>query len=479
MVESSGTRPKQVNSRAFPLNQMPLLERFFRSIKDEDLIDSESRLLLAVSGGPDSIAMLHLFYLLRDRLKVTLSVAHLNHQLRGKEADHDARFVQGECAKLNIPCYPFSFNVSKFAIRRKLSIEAAGRRIRHHFFHRLGQARKFDCICFAHTADDQVETVLFNLLRGAGPQGLSGISPKSRKVIHPLLQFRKDELLQFLKDRGLKYRIDRTNQDLQYARNRIRVQILPFLKKQCQGDIETAILRTADLLREEQAWIESLILPSFEERFSHWHEQVFQLKMDPEEPLPTALKRRLVRKFLEKSMNTLDGITFMHVERILDLLDKPVGKRFELGNYIIERTSKGWASSAKFGKWLEQLELQVPGNTLVNCLGLTIGAEILKVEQKLSLKQTNEAFLDYALLSLPLTVRSRKEGDSFHPIGLNRQKKLQDYFVDRKIPKIVRDRIPLLISGQHIVWIGGHGIDHRFQITPATRKILHLQITYA
>ncbi len=303
-----------------------VLDRLQDYLQSSQLLEASNSLLLAVSGGPDSMAMLHLFCRMRERWNLRLEVVHLNHGIRGKEGDEDAGFVNEACKHLGIPFRLFQFNVPKYAKEKKLSIEEAGRQIRFHFFCRYAKAKKFDRMAFAHTADDQAETILLNLFRGAGPRGLSGIPVRNGLVIHPMLKFRKKELLQFLEDHELQYRVDKSNETRDYARNRVRLEVLPFLEERLQRNIRENLIRTAEIVSEEEAWFEKQITVLFQKRFRLCGKGISRLELPSEDELPPPLERRLVRKFLESSLGTLDGVTFHHIEEVRKLLQKENGK---------------------------------------------------------------------------------------------------------------------------------------------------------
>lgn len=305
-------------------------------LKEQKRLSESCKVLLAVSGGPDSMAMLHLFH----ELKLDLQVVHLNHQIRGKEAADDARFVEEESRKRGIPVRIFSFDVPRFALRQKLSMEEAGRRIRRHFFTRFANLNGIEVIALAHTSDDHAETIFMNFLRGAGPRGLAGIFPKQGRFIHPMLSFTKQEILDYLNENGIAYRVDASNEELHYFRNRIRKEIFPFLETKINHDLKSAIARVGEIMQEEEEWLSELVGPIFLSRYKKLKENFHELRIEKEE-FPKALLRRLIRMLIESSVGELRSISLAQVEAIIDLLGKENGKRFLAPAFLIEKNRNG------------------------------------------------------------------------------------------------------------------------------------------
>jgi len=421
------------------------------------------------------MAMLHLFDQLHEELGVQLAVAHLHHGLRGEEADQDARFVEEECGKRDIRFRLFKFDIGKFAKQERLSVEDAARRIRRHFFTRLAKTERFDSVAMAHTADDQIETVFHHFVRGAGGSGLSGILPKNGLFIHPLLLFTKKELMLFLSDEKVDYRIDRTNEDDRFVRNRIRHNFLPLLTRTLNPNLGGNLLRQSEIFRDEEEWLEKLVAPMVSERFEALGRDLFLFRISGEEKLPPALERRLVRAFIMRAFGTTRGFGFAAAERIRELIRGEKGKRYVFSGWVAERAAEGIMLAREI-QLKEEVPVRIPGETPIELLDITIRTEVLEGElnRKSSLL---EAFLDCAKVVFPVGVRGWRPGDAFLVPGLGKRKKLHDYFIDRKIPRIMRSRIPILVSENRILWVGGHDIDDRVKVTESTKKILRVKVS--
>jgi len=326
-------------------------DRFLAFLETNELLPANGKLLLMVSGGPDSMAMLHLFH----DLKTVVSVVHLNHGIRGKEADEDAAFVEEECRKLEIPCRLFRFDVPRFALQKKLSLEEAGRRIRRHFFTRYATMKKIDAIASAHTSDDHVETILMNFVRGTGPRGLAGIFPKQGHFIHPMLVFSKREILDYLNEKQIPYRMDASNEEVHFLRNRVRKEILPFLEAKIGYDLKNGLSRLGQIFQDEEAWLSEHVDSIFLLRVKEIRKNFYELRM-AENEFPVGLMRRLIRRFIEYSMGSIHSVSMAQIDAILQLLGKETGKRFLAAEFLIEKTRQGLLLALRRGQVLTNLK---------------------------------------------------------------------------------------------------------------------------
>lgn len=442
------------------------------------LIPPGSGVLLGVSGGPDSMAMLHLFAKARKALLLRVEAAHLHHGLRGPEADQDAAFVQEACAKLEIPFKLLLFDVGRFARSRRISVEEAGRRVRQHFLQRYARVRRLEWVSLAHHRDDQVETVFMNLARGSGTRGLGGMLPKQGVFIRPLLTFWRREVLDYLGLHAIPVREDSSNRDLRFFRNRIRRRILPFLELELGEQFRERLWRCAEIVREEEAWMEEITEGVYRLRVREIHPGVTEIRMAPGE-FPVAQERRLLRRLLLERAGSLEGKDFHLIETLRSLLRKGSGKQVEFPPCFVERTKDGLAISfMSLTPWQGEAPLAVPGETVVPPLHVRLITRVLPYGM-LGPGGSREAFLDSERVGQPVRVRTRRPGDSFVPAGSPGRKKLQDYFVDRKVPKLLRSLVPILDSPGGIVWVGGYEVDERFKATRATRRVLHVRMEHA
>lgn len=476
-----------------------------RTIDEHRLLVGGEKVLVAVSGGADSLCLLHLLWRQRERYSLSLAVAHVNHLMR-PEAAEDARFVAEFAHSLGLTCEVVEINVRALAQEEKLSLEDAGRQARYQALTEIAGRMGAQCIALGHTADDQVETILLNFLRGGGPEGLAGM-PVSReisaglRIIRPLIALTKAETEGYCREQGFTPRFDATNQELFARRNRIRHQLLPALREE-QPAIDRLLLRQAEIFRAEDEFMRELaekalkdaqlpqtarepLAPYGEE---HGIDEIV-LAVDKLQALPLAPARRLVREALRKLRKGRLPLALEQVERVLELARHgDTGKRLSLGDglWAIKEYDKltlcrGDNRECAFsGVSREEAcgVLAVPGE--VEFGGRRLRAERLPRSAigDLHLAASTIALLDAAKLAdcTPLRVCAPRPGDRFVPLGGPGQMKLQDFFVNLKLPRRERAQTLLVCCGQEIAWVVGYRIDERFKVTPETKEIVRIEL---
>jgi tRNA(Ile)-lysidine synthase len=426
-------------------------------VRKHALLKAGDRVGIAVSGGLDSVAVLRLLLELRKELGVVLSVVHFNHKLRGADSDGDEQFV-AELArgnKLEFHCE--SADVSGSAAEQHLSLETAAREARYKFFERLLRENRMNRIATAHTLDDQAETVLLKIVRGAGTRGLAGIYPQlsvdgSRfSVIRPLLGTRRRELQTYLQGLGQEWREDKSNRDLRHARNRVRHGILPRLERNLNPAVREALAETAEIARVEEAYWQEHVA-----KIVNSSKPAINLRVLGE--LPLALRRRVVRAVAESLGVRLE---FRHVEEILDMSS---GQSATL--------PKGWTAAQKkeelrFDPPHEalardyQYELCVPGAVEVPEAGSRF--EAMLVPGKASAAYNPEHLLDRDLLSEKLQLRNWRAGDRFWPPHAKSAKKIKELLQERHVTGVERQPWPVIVSGDEIVWLRGFATPIRYR----------------
>lgn len=434
--------------------------------------------LLSVSGGCDSLALFKLLLKLQPLFDLKLHVFHLNHKLR-KEAEADALFVEKLAKREKVPCYVVTYDVPFYIKKHGLSVQEGARKIRYQVLEEVADRIGADCIALGHHTDDQAETVLMWLLRGSGAEGLTGIPPVRGRYIRPLIEVRRSELEEYCRTQGLKPRLDLSNFNLGYKRNRIRFDLIPYLSSRYQPRLVEVLSRTGQILADENAMITELTEAEFKKIIKKQGKE-FKLYLPAFLKLPLAIKRRLLRRVIGEIRGDLKGVEFKHIESLISyvsrnhkqVLDLPAGiSVFYEYDYLVITSPE-----EKIGK-IEIVELNVPGCTKIEALGLEISATLVENQGEIEkIRDLSIALLDFDRLTFPLKVRYRQEGDAFQPLGMKNIKKLQDFLVDKKIPRRERDRIPLVESGNQIVWVGGYRIDERFKIASKTKKILKLEL---
>jgi tRNA(Ile)-lysidine synthase len=431
-------------------------------------------LLVGVSGGPDSVALLSL--LVEGSWRP--HVCHLNHQLRGSESDADAEFVRTLADHYQLPVTIDSRDIPAVAAGRKLSVEDAARRVRLEFFAEVAARTGITKLALAHTADDQVETFLMRLLRGAGVPGLVGIWPErklgSLRVIRPLLKVRRSEIIEYLNNKKFSYRTDPSNLDTRFTRNRVRHELLPMLERDFNPAIREVLLRTAEILRDEDFYLLKHVAQTYYMRTSHDDAlQVAKLR-----EFPVAVQRRLIRFWLGGEDESGQRFTFDHIEAVRELVasDSPSAELHLPDDLIVYREYEWLRKSPREellpvqGCW----PFKMDGDTVIRELGATLVSHPERSEGALSKQEGTECF-DANALGNKLFVRTWKEGDRFQPLGMTESKKLQDFFVDEKVPRRQRGRVPLLCASDgRIAWVAGVRIAEPFKVTEGTRRILRI-----
>lgn len=461
-----------------------LQEKVAGLIKEYKLLIPGMRVVVGVSGGADSIALLHALKVLSRPLSLQLQVAHLNHLLR-QEAGEDAAFVQQFARELGIPVTVGYARVAHLAELHKMGIEEAGRWARYRFLYHVAERTGAHRIAVAHHAGDQVETVLLNILRGAGPAGLSGMPVKSGLVIRPLLNVTREEIEEYCGAHLLGWRTDASNLTTDYQRNRIRVELLPYLKRYFNPGVDRVFLNLAGIMEAENSFLDLLTERILRRIQLGDGKGGVILPLREFCSLPLAVRRRLLRAAIRKIDGSLRDLGYRHVEDSLAFLEQAApGKEIHLprGLRIKKSYDTFWIAeripSFPQGGGVE-VPLQVPGETLVPGLGFVFQAEIWPWES--FQKGFSDCFsnyqvcYDYDKIKLPLFVRTRRAGDRIRPFGLQGTKKLKKLFGELKIPPEERDWIPLVTSSREIYWVVGHRRSDAAQLSPATRRILVLR----
>jgi len=484
-----------------------MIERQFRiTIERHEMLRPGDLVLVAVSGGPDSTALLALLRGLAPEMRLDLHVAHLDHGWRGSGSAKDAEFVRRMALRYGLPVTVGRVQPSAWSgqDRKQSSREAKAREIRRNFL--LETARQIGArrVALGHTRDDQAESFLLRLLRGSGARGLAGTFPVVDGIlIRPLIELRRQDLVAYLRENRLRYRRDPTNRDISLTRNRIRHKLLPLLEKQFNPAVVDALAQAAELLRDEDAHLDGAAEAEYRARSSARGNGVaFRAAALLE--LPIALRRRVLRLALAAVHGDLRRIEMGHVEQSLRLLEPPRGRRsvslpdglvvaLRGDDLLVRSRESGPVPVAGDGSAPREALCPVPGEVPLLGFGFKLRATILPRENegapggddvaasgilpRPDLRQAGRdtAYLDADLLPGPLLIRPRRPGDRFVPLGAPGSRKVKAFLIDRKVPVDERGLIPLVLSGERIAWVVGHAIDDRFKVTEATRRILVLQ----
>lgn len=453
---------------------MSLKEKVEKTIVDLGMIRAGERVGVGVSGGVDSMVLLDLLWDLRAKWDLELVVLHLDHGIRGEEAERDRRFVEAEAERRGLPFYWDRADAPSHAKEKGLSPEQAAREVRYRFFEEARCRLGLDRIALGHTADDQVETVLMALLRGSGLKGLKGIPPVRGIYIRPLIRAWRREVEEYAVQRGIRWVLDSTNLERGLLRNRIRSELLPVLET-FNPRVRERILEMAEILREED---EALGLLAEERLKSLASPGPWGIRVDLKglRGLPPGLRKRV----LAMAFSSLAGRDLPYRHRLaLDALiegrrEGEIGLR---GGLWARREGEGLIIGPRpEPTGISERPLEVPGETYLEEVGIKIEAQILEGPPSGPFSP-EMAYLDLEKVALPLTLRSPRKGDWFIPSGMKGRKKLQDFFVDHKVPRHQRPSVPVVVTGKgEICWVAGIRVDERFRATPETKKTLLLRL---
>jgi tRNA(Ile)-lysidine synthase len=462
----------------------PLVTRVARSIGRGGLIPPGARVVAAVSGGSDSVALLHVLVDLAPVAGFAVAgLAHLNHRLRGGQSDADEMFCRDLASSLDLPIEVQQTDVGSMARVQRVSVEVAARRARYRFLERSAGRLDADTIATGHTRDDQAETFLLRLLRGAGATGLAAIPPRRGSIVRPLLDERRAVLRDYLRQRGIPFREDASNDDTAIPRNWVRHVLVPLLADHLGGDIVEVLAREAAILREDGVLLDEVAgAAALKVLGPHGPGRV---GFDARElqSLPAAVSRRVVRHALARVSPAFQGAA--HVQRVLETAGAASDGVIDLPGVRMERKSENVVLYTREGRGFQpsvsfRHALPVPGRIVIPEAGVVIDAELLPAGGPYVLPREGEmaavtGVIDAASTIGGLWVRSRRPGDSFLPLGLGRRKKLQDVFVDRKVPRERRDRVPLVVdAADRIVWVAGCGPSDAARVTETTQSVVTL-----
>ncbi len=461
-----------------------LLSQFKKSVERYRLLEKDDRLIVGVSGGVDSMVLLHLLYACRQELSLFPIVAHVNHGLRPEESEEEAKLVRRESGRLGLPFEYGQFDVKEFSKTRGLSLQDGGRRIRFHFFSTLLSKHGAQKIALGHNADDQVETILLRLLRGSGLKGLKGMLPiREGRFIRPLLETWRSAIESFAKENGIPYLLDSSNLKRDYLRNRLRLDLIPLIEKEYQPNFKEMMMKTSAILRDEDDFLEEKAKEAYQKVVEE--KDGFCFRLSEFQRLHRAIQWRVIQRILGRVCSdevVMEGGRWSAVDSVYKRLVRPSPSfLFELPYGILLEKRYDTVSLGK-GRVKPippfEVELIAPGRTIVKEIGKEVVIEeILRDVEIEELKGTpNIALLDYQSLQLPLKMRNFRPGDRFKPLGLKGTQKLKEFFIDHKIPRFERAKIPLLVSGETVVWVVGYRVSERAKITAKTEKILKVKV---
>ena len=449
------------------------MDKVIKYINDNNLIERSDRIVLGVSGGADSVCLLHVLNELKEKMQLILYVVHVNHGIRGKEADGDEEFVKQMCEKMNVDYKGVHFDIPALALEKGMSEEETGRYIRYKVFEEVRKDIGADKIAVAHNANDSIETVLYNMCRGTGIKGVCGISPKRENIIRPILCMTRTEIEEYLTKRNILYRTDSTNLEKDYTRNKIRLELVPYLEKNINSASSSHILNLSRQLNEIENYMETRYQKCYFENVEEDAEKTI-INIAGLRNYPDIIKREVVRMCVQRTAGKLKDITAEHIYAIMNIMDSETGKYVTLPYGIICMNSYGKCilkKNIEISGIEYDIPIEHPGEYLLeNGDKLIVSIEnSINFEEKIYTK-----WFDYDKISTVIRLRSRKEGD-YLEVRDGKHKKLKSYFIDEKVPRELRNTIPVLAEENHVIWAVGYRISEKYKITKDTKRVLKVQ----
>ncbi len=454
------------------------LRKVNQTILRHELLACGDRILIGVSGGPDSMALLHALGEFRKDWKISLIVCYLDHGLR-PEAAEEKSFVAKAAADLGVPFLPGKADVRALKREKRLSLQEAAREARYDFFQETARECRADRIALGHTADDQAELVLMRLLRGAGGRGLAGIPPqRGRLFIRPLIEVWRKDVESFLREKGIPFREDSSNRSLQFLRNRIRHELLPLLEN-FNPRIRQILVQMADRFRLEEAYWQILVQEKFPAVLRSQKEGTLELDIPALNEYPLAMRLHFFRQAVQQILGHLRRFSASHfiaMENLCQNSEPNKEIRLPCGvqankRYQVLKISLSREETLDFEKTIPG-----PGTIEIPEIGRQMRISVHRREGEVAFSDPFVALLDGENIHFPLTIRSLRPGDRFRPLGMDGEKKVKDFFIDHKIPLHQRRRIPLLFSQDQLLWIAGLRINHRFRLTAQTCQVLKAEL---
>lgn len=460
-------------------------QKVYDTIKQQKMFKDGDRLLLGVSGGPDSMCLLHVMETLSESMVITLGVVHVHHGLRGIDADADQALVESYCRERGIACKTFKADINALAREWGLSQEEAGRRYRYEVFEQQARILNSSKIVVAHHGDDVAETFLMNLFRGTGLRGLCGIPRQRGQIIRPLLGVSRKEIEGYLERHHIPFRLDLTNQETDHTRNKIRLEVLPYVAREINPRAAEKIRHTADALLEAEVYIEAQVQKAYDRLV---HQEKDGLSVDIKALLEEApvIQKRVLLQMIGHLNGGLRDTYRVHLEALLALLEKDTGKTLDLAEGLrAEKTYNRLVLSKGKDKppmaIAAELAVQIPGHYP---LILPWGEGVLTLEKRPYNEKENQIipkniytkWFDYDKIKFGLSVRGRLTGDFMVIDQAGHTKTIKRLFIDQKFPKEQREQQLMLADGSHILWIFGNRISEAYKVTKDTKQILIAEI---
>lgn len=448
------------------------------NIEEKNLINPGDNVLIALSGGPDSVFLFHNLRKLREIISFNLYASHINHMYRGEAATHDEEFVTALCDKYGIKLFVKRKNAIEYAKELKVTEEEAGRILRYNFFkenlNEIGEGK----VAVAHNLNDQAETVLQRIIRGTGIDGLSAMSFKKDNLIRPMLNVTKTEIINYLNENNYEYCIDNTNSQDIYGRNKIRLNLIPYLENNFNPNIQNSLYRMSEAMERDKKIIEKYIELKFSEALKELSEQRIVMNLNILRSLDTGEVGRIIRRGIEELKGNTVNVEMKHIDNAISLIiSGKTGKKINLTEGFTIAISYDNLIINKTVEKVPSFEYNIILNRLNNIKEVNKSLFLTVTDKKeVNIKDKNIISLDYDLIKGKLIARNRRAGDSMIPCGMSGSKKIKDIFIDMKIPTEERESKIIIADDENILWLEGYRIHDRYKVSAATKKILNISI---
>ena len=446
-------------------------QKVLRFIKENELLATGEKNLVALSGGPDSVFLLHFLNKFKKKFKIEIGAVHINHRLRGKDSERDELFCKAVCDELSIPIYTLRKDVKSYSKKNKYSLEVAGRKIRYEFFEKISKANQYDKIATAHNADDNAETVLLNLIKGTGIKGIAGIPVRRNDIIRPILSLTKKEILDYLEVNRFEYRIDESNLSNDFERNFLRNEVIPLIQKNINPSFSNSVLNTSLNLQSLNAGLAEIV---------GGLKSTVRIKRNKSVSIPIEFINKGNDFIISYTLKELIDENFSvkiesgDLKKIISLAKKQSGKSEELSEKLIALKERNEITIQKKLSIKNPAEKKISIGNESEIDGKILSISKVKKDEVKIGKTKNVEFISADGLNSFFIVRIWEQGDKFFPIGMQGSKKISDYLNDIKINYFEKKEQLVLENKGNIVWVIGKRLDDRFKVTPNTKKVLKL-----
>ncbi len=454
-----------------------LKEKVLSAINEYNLIEENETILVGVSGGPDSMALLYVLMEIRSSLNFNLIIAHVNHGVRGEDARADQLFVEEISKNLNIPYYTKNVNMIEYGKERGISSEEAGRELRYGFFREILEDLGGGKIAVAHNMNDQGETLLMRIMRGTGIDGLKGMGFVNQDIIRPILGIDRKEIEAYIENNNIRTVLDKTNLMPIYSRNKVRLELIPYIEENFNPNIINTLWRMSKISSIDSNFLESYSEKRFNIVMKKQEKECIILDMEMFLSEDICIQQRIIRNSILKINGSLQGISENQISNALNVFSmSDTGKEVHMSNNIVAKKSYGDLIIERHKKKEDNkylYELKFPGVNNFENIGYDFNLEVISIDKNFEMKKNKlTRYFDFDKVQGKMAVRNRLNGDKFVPFGMGGTKKLKDYFIDEKIQKELRDNIPLVVDEGNILWVVGYRTHEKYKVTMDTKKVL-------